>query len=1060
MSREDTSLIDSRESGKTRVKDDKNGSCFVSFLFLLLCLNFGYDYYLRLQMTSLETSLEDVQKRVDAQQVIVDRFNNSVTNQDVLDQLYGLKVQLDQSMSNLDNKLAATEGKVHDELDQTVKVLDQTVATAENQISAQVAQVKADVNNYVVYTNNQFSQENNFLIYQLAGTFTLLGSLISMWHMTSHLRNFHQAEVQRKILAILWMSPLYGVTSWLSLVFTSAEGYLSIIRDCYEAYAIYTFLSFLISVLGRGDRDKTIEVLAGQGAEHLPQPVRLCCGKRPDQSALQTASTVLVQCQLFTMQFVFIKPMTSISSFVLAHFYDMPMTNSDYTSPQFYIFLVENISIFIAFSGLIKFYHAVEEELKWCKPLPKFLCIKGVVFMTFWQGLAIGLLAESTSAGGFGESAKDASSSVSTTVDPSEWATMAQNFLICLEMLLFAIAHFYVFPTEEWRPGYRPTVSKTKFLDNLALRDFFKDVKLLVGGNRSPSTKNDLLHKLEDLEANLEDAVDAMSGEGYLETVKESPNESDEKGLLTTETTRLLAAANESQDYMTDVTNDLVLNGHISEEPRTPPYVSLSPRREDFVRGVKKEQNESLSSSPIIETPKDELEGEVSSSKHEDFFHITKDEQMEGLRSMLQKEDADCKSADKLEEEKVEDVSYISAEARLEGNESELGGSVPRQCDKVSSSSLTLEDVSDEKPQQLSNGLQIITSIDEISHDSADTPPPPLEFTSRDSTHVRDGFEKASPMRTTTTSNSVSNVHESKIRGHTMDCNPNEDCDIDQKNESNYDDSLLPSPPLATSPILNVSLPTEIITTGVDCWMDVNVPEQLLSPEYMTASTLGEDNDIAVNQKYEGDGSTLSLPPSTIPPILSSEQMVDSEIGLNQKREGDFFLLPPPPSTSPPIPIRSSSTGEKLNVSEQMARKENVAGGDIDLDKNSEGDGSLIQPPPSTTHLIPNMPSPMGVKLCHSSDLTNMNTPEQKTLEETVTHSDFDANHKCEVDSSLLPPPPSEVPPIPNLFTRTGVHGSLIDLNAPEGMSPRENVTDTLCDDIDISHNRKNERDE
>lgn len=413
-----------------------------------------------------------------------------------------------------------------------------------------------------------------------------------------------------------------------------------------------------------------------------------------------------------------------------------------------------------------------------------------------------------------------------------------------------------------------------------------------------------------------------------------------------------------------------------------------------------------------------------------------------------------------MEEEKEENVSYNSTEAPLEGNDSELGGTVPQQCDKVYTSSLTLEDVSDEKPQQLSNGLQIITSIDEVSHDSTDTPPPPLEFASRDSTNARDDFKKASPMRTNTTSISVSNVHDSKIRGHTTDCNPNEDCDIDQKNENNYDDSLLLSPPIATSPILNESLPTEIMTTGVDCWVDVNVPEQLLSPEYMTASTLGEDNEIVVNQKHEGDSSILPLPPSTIPPILSSEQMVDSDIGLNQKREGDFFLLPPPPCASPPIPIRSSSTGAKLNVSEQMTLKENVAGSDIDLDKNSEGDGSLIQPLPPTTPLIPNMSSPMGVKLCDSSGLTKMNTPEQKMLEDTVTHSDFGANHKCELDSSLLPPPPSEAPPIPNLFTRKGVHGSLIDMNAAEGMSPRENVTDTLCDDIDISHNRKNERDE
>ena len=67
-------------------------------------------------------------------------------------------------------------------------------------------------------------------------------------------------------------------------------------------------------------------------------------------------------------------------------------------------------------------------------------------FMTFWQGLVIGLLAGSTSIAG----------EQSESNDPDIWGKQAQNFLICLEMLLFSIAHFYCFPTDEWQDGYRP----------------------------------------------------------------------------------------------------------------------------------------------------------------------------------------------------------------------------------------------------------------------------------------------------------------------------------------------------------------------------------------------------------------------------------------------------------------------------------------------------------------------------------------------------------------------------------------------------------------------------
>ena len=41
-----------------------------------------------------------------------------------------------------------------------------------------------------------------------------------------------------------------------------------------------------------------------------------------------------------------------------------------------------------------------------------------------------------------------------------------RSFLICIEMLIASIAHFYVFPHYEWEEGYiRQQSSKTKFGD-------------------------------------------------------------------------------------------------------------------------------------------------------------------------------------------------------------------------------------------------------------------------------------------------------------------------------------------------------------------------------------------------------------------------------------------------------------------------------------------------------------------------------------------------------------------------------------------------------------------
>ena len=120
------------------------------------------------------------------------------------------------------------------------------------------------------------------------------------------------------------MSPIYSVTSFLSLVWPSTEGYLAIVKDGYEAYCIYTFLSFLIAVLGRGDRDVAVQVLA-KHANHLDTPSRFLrrwYHPPPETSDEAMASAVITECQLMAMQFVFIRPLTSIALFVVNYLAD------------------------------------------------------------------------------------------------------------------------------------------------------------------------------------------------------------------------------------------------------------------------------------------------------------------------------------------------------------------------------------------------------------------------------------------------------------------------------------------------------------------------------------------------------------------------------------------------------------------------------------------------------------------------------------------------------------------------------------------------------------------
>lgn len=152
-----------------------------------------------------------------------------------------------------------------------IDTLETQLAIEKGQLLRLQNEIRTEQQVQIQDLHEQVQEEHDLTFYTLAGIFTLLTCLISMFHMSTHLRHMKEPIIQRKIVAILWMSPIYSLTSFLSLLYPATEGYCAIIKDFYESYCIYTFLSFLIAVLGRGNRDQAIKVLAKR-ADHLDIP--------------------------------------------------------------------------------------------------------------------------------------------------------------------------------------------------------------------------------------------------------------------------------------------------------------------------------------------------------------------------------------------------------------------------------------------------------------------------------------------------------------------------------------------------------------------------------------------------------------------------------------------------------------------------------------------------------------------------------------------------------------------------------------------------------------------
>ncbi|XP_014681203.1 PREDICTED: transmembrane protein 184B-like [Priapulus caudatus] len=278
-----------------------------------------------------------------------------------------------------------------------------------------------------------------------------------------HLRYYTNPSEQRWIVRILFIVPIYSFDSWLSLLFFNNDSYyvyFDTVRDCYEAFVIYNFLSLCYEYLG------------GEGAimsEIRGKTIRgscmscTCCldGK-------QYTIEFLRFCKQATLQFCAVKPVMAAITIVLQALGFYKDGDFSVKGGYLYVTIVYNISVTLALYALFLFYRATRELLSPYDPVLKFFTIKSVIFLSFWQAggswerhalrcvehrtemktcmlLAVlenvGLISPIFAVGG------------EEQIGVGTVAAGYQNFIICIEMFFAAIALLYAFPYNIYTQG-------------------------------------------------------------------------------------------------------------------------------------------------------------------------------------------------------------------------------------------------------------------------------------------------------------------------------------------------------------------------------------------------------------------------------------------------------------------------------------------------------------------------------------------------------------------------------------------------------------------------------
>ncbi|KAK7262721.1 hypothetical protein RJT34_30299 [Clitoria ternatea] len=272
----------------------------------------------------------------------------------------------------------------------------------------------------------------------------LIAVHFSMKLLSDHVLNWKKPKEQKAIIIIILMAPLYAVDSYVGLInFFGSEVFFTLldsIKECYEALVIAKFLSLMYSYLNISlSKNIVPDEIKGREIHHsFPMTFFQPHTTRLDHHTLKLLKN-------WTWQFVVIRPVCSILMIALQYFEVYP------TWVSWTITIILNISVSLALYSLVVFYHVFAKELAPHKPLAKFLCIKGIVFFCFWQGIVLELL-------------------VSMGIIQSRYSWLPverieegyQNILVCVEMVFFSIYQRHAYSAAPYKISSAPSDKKSK----------------------------------------------------------------------------------------------------------------------------------------------------------------------------------------------------------------------------------------------------------------------------------------------------------------------------------------------------------------------------------------------------------------------------------------------------------------------------------------------------------------------------------------------------------------------------------------------------------------------
>ncbi|EGV61762.1 hypothetical protein CANTEDRAFT_124861 [Yamadazyma tenuis ATCC 10573] len=287
-----------------------------------------------------------------------------------------------------------------------------------------------------------------------------------------HLLNYRKPFQQRLMIRIQLIVPLFALSCYSMLVDSESKInrlVLEPVREIYEAFVIYTFFSLLTDMLG-GERSIIITTSGRKPVDH-PGSLKYIF---PPIDISDSTSFLVIKRGI--LQYVWLKPLICLGTMFTELLGVYNVNNMGAESIYLWLMVLYNLSVSVSLYCLAIFWKILWDDLKPFNPVGKFLCVKLIIFASYWQGVLLAILNYFHVLPGSGDTSKN-NSNIGISI---------QNALLCVELIAFAIGHWLSFSYKPFTLEYIPN-SRLSFYhavrDMVGIKDLIQDFKLTYYGD-------------------------------------------------------------------------------------------------------------------------------------------------------------------------------------------------------------------------------------------------------------------------------------------------------------------------------------------------------------------------------------------------------------------------------------------------------------------------------------------------------------------------------------------------------------------------------------------------